>query len=176
MNDCDPIRLRAVAISNRAGVQRMSSFRLFPFGKASTIVISTWSPSKALRSRERVAMSASMNAGSDLELFHEDLSASKRNVSNLIEHMKGGAASRAKNAAGEVERRVRNLRQQSGAERDRSAKALKALRSEQTPCCIVDRGPDLLRRRPRSMVGRPATASDLIHIALGVLQPVAAAR
>ena len=38
-------------------------------------------------------MNASMNVGSDLALFREDLSALKRDVANLIEHMKGGAAS-----------------------------------------------------------------------------------
>ena len=69
-------------------------------------------------------MSASMNTDSDLELFREDLVKVKRDVANLIEHMKGVATNTVQNAAGQVERRVRSFRRQAGAEGDRSAKAL----------------------------------------------------
>ena len=70
-------------------------------------------------------MNASMNVGSDLALFREDLSALKRDVANLIEHMKGGAASTVESVGGEVERRIRSFRQLARAEGDRSASALK---------------------------------------------------
>ena len=73
---------------------------------------------------ELAIMSASMNVDSDLELFRDDLGALKRDVANLIEHLKGGAANTVQNAADEVERRVRSFRQQAGAEGDRSTKAL----------------------------------------------------
>jgi hypothetical protein len=68
-------------------------------------------------------MSTSMKLDSDLELFRKDLGAVKRDVANLIEHVKGGAASTVQIAGGELKRRVRNLRQQSGAEGDRTARA-----------------------------------------------------
>ena len=69
-------------------------------------------------------MTASMNADSDVELFREDLDAVKRDVASLIEHMKGVATSTVQNAACQVEQRVRSLRQQAGAEGERSANAL----------------------------------------------------
>jgi hypothetical protein len=69
-------------------------------------------------------MSASINTEPDLALFREDLVNLKRDVANLIEHMKGGATNTVQNAAGQVERRVRSLSRQAGAEGDRSAKAL----------------------------------------------------
>ena len=69
-------------------------------------------------------MTASMNADSDLELFREDLDAVKRDVASLIEHMKGVATNTVQNAACQVEQRVRSLRQQAGAEGERSASAL----------------------------------------------------
>ena len=69
-------------------------------------------------------MTASMNADSDLELFREDLDAVKRDVASLIEHMKGVATNTVQNAACQVEQRVRSLRQQAGAEGERSANAL----------------------------------------------------
>ena len=69
-------------------------------------------------------MTASLNADSGLELFREDLDAVKRDVASLIEHMKGVAANSVQNAACQVEQRVRSLRQQAGAEGERSANAL----------------------------------------------------
>jgi ElaB/YqjD/DUF883 family membrane-anchored ribosome-binding protein len=69
-------------------------------------------------------MNASMKVEPDLAMLREDLDALKRDVASLIDHMKDGATNSVQNAAGEVERRVRSLRQQAGAEGDRSAKAL----------------------------------------------------
>ena len=66
-----------------------------------------------------------MKVEPDLAMVREDLDALKRDVASLIEHMKGGAANTVQNAAGEVERRVRSLGQQAGAEGDRSTKAFK---------------------------------------------------
>jgi len=73
---------------------------------------------------ELAVMSASMNVDSDLELFRKDLGNLKRDVANLIEHVKGGAMNTVQNAADEVEQSVKGLRQRAGAEGDRSAKAL----------------------------------------------------
>ena len=69
-------------------------------------------------------MNASTKAEPDLAMFREDLDALKRDVATLIDHMKGGATNTVQNAAGQIERRVTSLRQQAGAEGDRSAKAL----------------------------------------------------
>ena len=69
-------------------------------------------------------MSASMNADPDLAALREDLVNLKRDVANLIDHMRDGATNSVQNVSGEVERRVRSLGQQAGAEGDRSAKAL----------------------------------------------------
>jgi ElaB/YqjD/DUF883 family membrane-anchored ribosome-binding protein len=69
-------------------------------------------------------MSASMNTETDLALFREDLFNLKRDVADLIEHMKGGAANTVQNAADHVERRVRSLRREAEAEGERSAEAL----------------------------------------------------
>ena len=69
-------------------------------------------------------MTTSMNANSDIELFREDLLALKRDVASLIEHMRGGATNTVQDAAGQIIQRVRSLRQEAGAQGDRSAKAL----------------------------------------------------
>ena len=69
-------------------------------------------------------MSTSMNLDPDLVLFREDLVALKRDVANLIEHMKVGATSTVANAVGHIERRARGLRQEAGAEGERSTAAL----------------------------------------------------
>ena len=69
-------------------------------------------------------MSALMNADPDLAVLREDLAALKRDVASLMEHIKGGATNTVQNAAGQIERGVRNLRQQAGAERERSGKAI----------------------------------------------------
>lgn len=69
-------------------------------------------------------MTASMHTDSDIDLFREDLDAVKRDVASLIEDMKGVATNTVQNAACQVERRVRSLRRQAGAEGDRAASAL----------------------------------------------------
>jgi ElaB/YqjD/DUF883 family membrane-anchored ribosome-binding protein len=69
-------------------------------------------------------MSESMNADPDLAVLREDLVALKRDVASLIEHIKGGATNSVQNVADQIERTVRSLRQQAGAERERSAKAI----------------------------------------------------
>ena len=69
-------------------------------------------------------MSASMNADPDLAALREDLLALKRDVASLIEHIKGGATNRVQNAADQIDRGVRSLRQQAGAEGERSAQAI----------------------------------------------------
>jgi hypothetical protein len=69
-------------------------------------------------------MSASTNADSDIALFRQDLVALKREVASLTEHMKGEETSTIQSAAGEIERRVRSLRQQAGAEGGQSTKAV----------------------------------------------------
>jgi ElaB/YqjD/DUF883 family membrane-anchored ribosome-binding protein len=69
-------------------------------------------------------MSASMNADPDLAALREDLLALKRDVASLIEHIKGGATNRVQNAADQIDRGVRSLRQQAGAEGERSAEAI----------------------------------------------------
>ena len=69
-------------------------------------------------------MNAAMKVEPDLAMLREDLDALRHDVASLIEHMKDGATNTVQNAASEVERRVRSLTQQAGAERDRSAKAL----------------------------------------------------
>ncbi len=68
-------------------------------------------------------MSASMNADPELAVLREDIFALKRDVASLIEHIKGGATISVQNAADQIERGLRSLRQQAGAEGERSAKA-----------------------------------------------------
>ena len=70
------------------------------------------------------AMNASMKVEPDLAMFREDLDALKRDVGSLIDHMKGGATNTVQDAAGEVKRRVRSLREEAGAQGDRSARAV----------------------------------------------------
>jgi len=69
-------------------------------------------------------MSASTNAASDIALFRQDLVALKRDVASLTEHMKGGETTTVQTPAGEIERPVRSLRQQAGAEGSQSTKAV----------------------------------------------------
>ena len=57
-------------------------------------------------------------------MLREDLAALKRDVASLFEHMKCGATNSVQNAADQIERTVRSFRQQAGAERERSAKAI----------------------------------------------------
>jgi hypothetical protein len=65
-------------------------------------------------------MSASMSADLDLAV----LVALKRDVTSLIEHIKDGATNPVQNAADQIDRGLRSLRQQGGAEGARSAKAI----------------------------------------------------
>jgi hypothetical protein len=69
-------------------------------------------------------MSASMNAESDVELFREDLVALKRDVASPIKDMKGGATNTVQDAAGPLNRRVRSVRQEPGAQGGRWAKVI----------------------------------------------------
>ena len=69
-------------------------------------------------------MNASMNADPDLAAIREDLLALKRDVASLVEHIKSGATNRVQNAADQIDRGVRSLRQQAGAEGERSAQAI----------------------------------------------------
>jgi hypothetical protein len=72
-------------------------------------------------------MSASMDSDPDIALFREDLVILKRDVASLIEHIKGGATNNVQNATNQIERHVRSLRQEAGAQGERSAQAVRAL-------------------------------------------------
>jgi len=65
-----------------------------------------------------------MKVEPDIAMYREDLDAVKHDVASLVDHLKAGATNTVQNAAGEVERRIRSLGQQAGAERDRSTTAL----------------------------------------------------
>jgi hypothetical protein len=95
----------------------MSSFRIFPDRDASVMLVSA-SPraERFAKMGDNAVMSASMNPDSDIELFREDLLALKRDVASLTEHMKGRETGTVQTADGEIERRVRSLRQRAGAE------------------------------------------------------------
>ena len=67
-------------------------------------------------------MSASMDSDPDIALFREDLVILKRDVASLIEHIKGGATNKVQNATNQVKRHVRSLRQEAGAQGERSAR------------------------------------------------------
>ncbi len=114
-----------VSASKRTKARGMSSFRTFRDEEASTIVVAWIAAAERFAAMGDVgAMNASMKVEPDLALFREDLDALKRDVASLIDHMKGGATNTVQNAAGEVERRITSLRQQAGAEGDRSVRAL----------------------------------------------------
>ena len=72
-------------------------------------------------------MSASMDSDPDIALFREDLVVLKRDVASLIEHIKGGATNNVQNATNQIERHVRSLRQEAGAQGERSAQAKQPL-------------------------------------------------
>jgi len=69
-------------------------------------------------------MSTSMESDPDVALFREDLVILKRDVASLIEHIKGRATNKVQNATNQVERHVRSLRQEAGAQDGRSAQAV----------------------------------------------------
>jgi hypothetical protein len=75
-----------------------------------------------------------MNAESDVELFREDLVALKRDVASPIKHMKGGATNTVQDAAGQIKRRVQSMRDEAGAQGDRSAKAINLFFENQPEC------------------------------------------
>ena len=66
-------------------------------------------------------MSASMDPDPDIALFREELVILKREVASLIERIKGGATNNVQNATNQVEGHVRSLRQEAGAQGERSA-------------------------------------------------------
>ena len=76
-------------------------------------------------------ISASMDSDPDIALFREDLVILKRDVASLIEHIKGGATSIVQNATKQIERHVRSLRQEAGAQGERSAKAVRVFTEKQ---------------------------------------------
>lgn len=71
-------------------------------------------------------MSASMDSDPDIALFREDLVVLKRDVASLIEHIKGGATNNVQYDTNQIERHVRSLRQETGAQGERSAQAVRA--------------------------------------------------
>jgi ElaB/YqjD/DUF883 family membrane-anchored ribosome-binding protein len=110
----------------------MSSFRTFRDGEASTIVVAWIAAAERFATiGDLGAMNASMKVEPDLAIFREDLDALKRDVASLIDHMRNSATNSVQNVSGEVERRVRSLRQQVGAEGDRSARALHVFLQDQ---------------------------------------------
>src|SRR5271169_5319353 len=103
----------------------MSSFRIFPDRDASIIVVCGIAAAEWFaKVGDNAAMGASMNADSDIALFRQDLVALKRDVASLTEHMKSGDTTTVQTAAGEIERPVRSLRQQAGADDGHSTKAV----------------------------------------------------
>ena len=76
-------------------------------------------------------MSASMDSDPDIALVREDLVILKWDVASLIEHIKGGATDKAQNATNQVERHVRNLRQQAAAQGERSGQAVSVFTEKQ---------------------------------------------
>ena len=83
------------------------------------------------------AMSASISADSDIELFREDLLSLKRDVASLIEHTKTGATNTVQDAAGQIKQRVWSLRQEAGAQGDRSAKAINLFIENQAVAALI---------------------------------------
>jgi len=82
-------------------------------------------------------MSASMDSDPDIALFREDLVILKRDVASLIEHIKGGATNNVQNATNQIERHVRSLRQEAGAQGERSAQAVSVFTEKQSLVALV---------------------------------------
>ncbi len=101
----------------------MSSFRIFPDRDASIIVVSH-RRGRMVREGGRQRRHERIDERRFRALFRQDLVALKRDVASLTEHMKGGETGTVQNAAGEIERSVRSLRQQGGAEAGQSTKAV----------------------------------------------------
>ena len=82
-------------------------------------------------------MSAAMDSDPDIALFREDLVILKRDVASLIEHIKGGATSIVQNATKQIERHVRSLRQEAGAQGERSARAVRVFTEQQPLVALI---------------------------------------
>ena len=82
-------------------------------------------------------MSASMDSDPDIALFREDLVILKRDVASLIEHIKGGATDNVQNATNQIERHVRSLRQEAGAQGEPSAKAVRVFTEKQPLVALI---------------------------------------
>jgi hypothetical protein len=116
---------------------RMSSFRIFLFCETLIMVVGI-APGRAIRVMgDNSAMSASISADSDIELFREDLLSLKRDVASLIEHTKTGATNTVQDAAGQIKQRVWSLRQEAGAQGDRSAKAINLFIENQAVAALI---------------------------------------
>ena len=95
-------------------------------------------------------MSASMDSDPDIALFREDLVTLKRDVASLIEHIKGGATNNVQNATNQIERHVRSLRQEAGAQGERSAQAVRVFTEKQPLVALMHRCRDWLCGRSRA--------------------------
>jgi hypothetical protein len=82
-------------------------------------------------------MSASMDSDHDIARVREDLVILKRDVASLIEHIKGGATNNVQNAANQVERHVLSLRQEAGAQGERSAEAVRVFTEQQPLVALI---------------------------------------
>ena len=82
-------------------------------------------------------MSASMDSDPDIALSREDLVILKRDVASLIEHIKGGATNNVQNATNQVEPHVGSLRQEAGAQGERSAQAVRVFTEKQPLVALI---------------------------------------
>ena len=82
-------------------------------------------------------MSASMDSDPDIVLFREDLVLLKRDVSSLIEPIKGGATNNVQNATNQIERHVRSLHQEAGAQGERSAQVVSVFTEKQPLVALI---------------------------------------
>jgi hypothetical protein len=82
-------------------------------------------------------MSASMDSDPDIALFREDLVILKRDVASLIEHIKGGATNNVQIATNQIERHVRSLRQEAGAQGERSTQAVRVFTEKQPLVALI---------------------------------------
>ena len=69
-------------------------------------------------------MSISSKTDPDLAALQDDLAALKRDVSNLLEHLKIGATNSAQTAAGRVDDEAHRIYHGAAAEGDRAARAI----------------------------------------------------
>jgi hypothetical protein len=82
-------------------------------------------------------MSASMDSDPDIALSREDLVILKRDVASLIELIKGRATNKVQNATNQVERDVRSLRQEAGAQGERSAQSVRVFTEKQPLVALI---------------------------------------